>query len=363
LLAVGLMSGTSIDGIDAALIETNGKHKIDCLAFHSVPYEPQMANRIRAVLGRTKLDDDIAAVERDLTLLHARAVKTLLTKANVDCSLVRVVGFHGHTLHHEPTQSFTWQIGDGALLAKECGIDVVYDCRSADMAGGGEGAPLAPIFHLALMAEQEKPVAILNLGGVGNVTWIGEKETLLAFDTGPGNALIDDWVYRHTGKTMDSDGALANRGKIDENVMAKLLLCPYLNRPPPKSLDRDEFNVSAVEPLLIEDGAATLTAFTVACVQGALKHFSAPPLRWIVCGGGRKNPAIMSGLQFTLGVPVEPMEAVGWDGDAIEAQAFAYLAVRKLLDLPTSFPETTGVDKPTSGGVFHSVMDSELNQQ
>lgn len=353
LLAIGLMSGTSIDGIDAALIDTDGNHQIDRLAFHSQPYEPDVADRIRSVLGRSEPDEQTVAIEREITLLHAQAIDTLIARAAVDRAAIGVVGFHGHTLHHEPPRGFTWQIGDGALLAEACGIDVVADFRSADVKDGGEGAPLAPVYHAALMADHEKPVAVLNLGGVGNVTWIGASDQLIAFDTGPGNALIDDWAYRYTGKPMDRDGAMARRGEIDENALAALLHFAYLQRPPPKSLDRNEFDTAAVEPLLVEDGAATLTAFTVACVQAALDHFPSPPVRWVVCGGGRKNPAIMAGLRRTLGVPVDPMEALGWNGDAIEAQAFAYLAVRKLEGLPTSFPETTGVKNPTSGGVFH----------
>jgi anhydro-N-acetylmuramic acid kinase len=347
------MSGTSIDGVDAALIETNGAHQIDRLAFHSMPYEPEFADRIRAILGRTEADGETIAVERELTLLHAKAVDRLLESVEGSAESVDVVGFHGHTIHHEPARGFTWQIGDGALLAAECGIDVVADCRSADVADGGEGAPLAPIFHAALMGAFEKPVAVLNIGGVANVTWIGKEDELMAFDTGPGNALIDDWAYKNTGKPMDRDGAIARRGDIDLVVLEGLLKTPYLKRMPPKSLDRNEFDTSLAEPLLVEDGAATLTAFTIGCIKASLDYFPALPVRWVVCGGGRRNPALMAGLGSALGVPVEPMEALGWDGDAIEAQAFAYLAVRKLKNLPTSFPETTGVAAPTTGGILH----------
>ena len=267
MLAIGLMSGTSIDGVDAALIDTDGNHRIERLAFHSQPYEPDIADRIRNVLGRSESDQETAAVERDITMLHAQAIDTLLARVSIDRTAVGVVGFHGHTLHHEPPRGFTWQIGDGELLATESGIDVVADFRSADVDDGGEGAPLAPVFHAALMADHEKPVAVLNLGGVGNVTWIGPDDKLIAFDTGPGNALIDDWAYRYTGKPMDRDGAMARRGQIDDKALAALLHFPYLRRPPPKSLDRNEFDTTAVEPLLVENGAATLTAFTVACVQ------------------------------------------------------------------------------------------------
>jgi anhydro-N-acetylmuramic acid kinase len=347
------MSGTSIDGVDAALIDTDGVHQIDRLAFHSMPYVPEFADRVRAILGRVEVDAEIVAVERELTLLHAKAVGRLLESAGVSAETVGVVGFHGHTIHHEPARGFTWQIGDGALLAAECGIDMVADCRSADVAGGGEGAPLVPVFHAALMATFDKPVAVLNVGGVANVTWIGKDDELIAFDTGPGNALIDDWAYKNTGKPMDRDGAMALRGDIDVTVLEAFLKTPYLKRMPPKSLDRNEFDTSLAERLLVEDGAATLTAFTIGCIEASLDYFPALPARWVVCGGGRRNSALMTGLGLALGVPVEPMEALGWDGDAIEAQAFAYLAVRKLKNLPTSFPETTGVATPTSGGVLH----------
>jgi anhydro-N-acetylmuramic acid kinase len=353
LLAIGLMSGTSIDGVDAALIDTDGVHQIDRLAFHSMPYEPGFVDRVRAILGRTEVDAEILVVERELTLLHAKAVGRLLESAGVSARSVGIVGFHGHTIHHEPACGFTWQIGDGALLAVECGIDMVADCRSADVAGGGEGAPLAPVFHAALMAAFDKPVAVLNIGGVANVTWIGKDDALIAFDTGPGNALIDDWTFKNTGNPMDYDGAMARCGDIDAVVLEALLKTPYLKRIPPKSLDRNEFDISLAESLLVEDGAATLTAFTIGCIKASLDYFPAPPARWVVCGGGRLNLALMAGLGSALGVPVEPMEALGWNGDAIEAEAFAYLAVRKLKNLPTSFPETTGVATPTSGGVLH----------
>jgi len=353
LLAIGLMSGTSIDGIDAALIDTDGGRVIRPLGFHSMPYEPDFAHRLRAILGRKTQDAETEAVERDLTLLHARAVGRLLANAGVRANAVRLVGFHGHTVHHEPESGFTWQIGDGALLASECGIDVIADFRSADVAGGGEGAPLAPVFHAALATDLEKPLAVLNVGGVANVTWIGRNGQLRAFDTGPGNALIDDWTYRNTGKSMDRDGNLARRGTVDLDALDHLLRNSYFDRPPPKSLDRNAFDVAVVEPLLVEDGAATLTRFTAAAVARACAFLPDPPHRWIVSGGGRRNPAIMDDLRAVLGVPVEPMEAVGWDGDAIEAQAFGYLAARRLDNLPTSFPETTGVSSATSGGVLH----------
>lgn len=358
-LAAGLMSGTSLDGVDAALIETDGDRVIRPLGYHFRPYAPDFALRLRGVLGRRAPDDETRAIERELTLIHAAALARLLSDCGVRAEIVRVAGFHGHTLHHAPEAGFTWQVGDGALLAREAGIPVVSDFRSADVARGGEGAPLAPVFHAALAATFERPVAVLNLGGVGNVTFIGRDGGLVAFDTGPGNALIDDWALRHTGKPMDRDGALARRGRVDGAVLARLMDNTYFCRRPPKSLDRNAFDASPVEPLLVEDGAATLTRFTAAAVAAARDHLPEAPRRWIVSGGGRRNPALMEDLRALLGVPVEPIEAVGWDGDALEAQAFAFLAVRRLRDLPASYPETTGVARPTVGGVLHPVGDAQ----
>jgi anhydro-N-acetylmuramic acid kinase len=221
------------------------------------------------------------------------------------------------------------------------------------MAAGGEGAPLAPVFHRALAADLAKPVAMLNIGGVSNVTWIGEGDALIAFDTGPGNALIDDWAMRHTGEPVDRDGALAKSGRVDEAAVARFLTNPYFARPAPKSLDRDAFKRFSLDGMSAGDGAATLTAITAASVAAGIERLPEPPARWLVCGGGRHNPVLMAALRARLGSSVEPVEAIGWDGDLIEAQAFAFMAVRALRTLPISFPGTTGVAQPTTGGVVH----------
>ena len=261
-----------------------------------------------------------------------------------------MVGFHGHTILHCPAERRTWQIGDGALLAYRLGLDVVADFRSADVAAGGEGAPLAPLFHAALAATLPKPLAVLNIGGVANVTWIGGPEEILAFDTGPGNALIDDWVRRHTGAAADLDGAFARAGAVSAAHVENFLASPYFDRLPPKSLDRDDFRGTLPTGLSLEDGAATLTEMTAAAVAAGTRHFPAPAEQWLVTGGGRHNPALMEALGRRLNVTVKPVEAVGWHGDALEAQAFAYLAVRSLEGLPLSLPSTTGVPEPTCGG-------------
>lgn len=346
------MSGTSLDGIDAALIRSDGRLQVETGASLTVPYEAEFRARLRGVLGGRGA---VAEVARELTRRHAAAVRALLAAAGLAAEEMAVVGFHGHTILHEPAAGRTWQIGDAALLAAETGIDVVSDFRSSDMAAGGQGAPLAPLYHAARAAGLDKPLAVLNLGGVGNLTWLGAgmEGDILAFDTGPGNALIDDWAERHTGKSRDEDGALARAGRVDRRALTALLSHPYFKKAPPKSLDRDDFDPAPVAGLSPADGAATLTAFTAAAVAAALGHLPAPPKRWLVTGGGRHNPALMAALAERLTVPVEPVEAVGWDGDALEAQAFAYLALRSLEGLPLSLPGTTGAREAVTGGVLH----------
>jgi anhydro-N-acetylmuramic acid kinase len=343
--AVGLMSGTSLDGIDIAMIETDGRDRIIPGPSLTVPYPPDFRERLRSVLGGVGA---VAKVEEELTQLHAEAVEQFLGRH--PGAAIDVLGFHGHTILHRPAERRTWQIGDGALLAHLLGLDVVADFRSADVAAGGEGAPLAPLFHAALAATMPKPLAVLNIGGVANVTWIGEDDAILAFDTGPGNALIDDWVHRHTGAAADFDGALARIGRVSAPHVEQFLANPFFGRPPPKSLDRDDFRTVAPAELSLEDGAATLTEMTAAAVAAGTRHFPASAREWLVTGGGRHNPALMEALSRCLHVPVRPAEAVGWNGDALEAQAFAYLAVRSLEGSALSLPSTTGVPQPTRGG-------------
>lgn len=350
--ALGLMSGTSLDGIDAALLDTDGEHLVAPGPSRTFPYETELRERLRAVLGGC---GDVSGAERALTEAHARAVASLLDDTGIGPDKVRVIGFHGHTILHRPDEGRTWQIGDGALLASATGIDVINDFRSADIAAGGEGAPLAPAYHWALASQLERPVAVLNVGGVANATWIGADgiEEMIAFDTGPGNALLDDWVRHHTRASHDADGALARAGRVDRDALARLLDHPYFRRRPPKSLDRDDFDRTSMEHLSAADGAATLTAFTAAAVGRAASFFPWPVRRWLVTGGGRRNPALMAALTGALEASVAPVESVGWDGDSLEAYAFAYLAVRSLRGLPLSFPGTTGCRTPVSGGTLH----------
>lgn len=348
--ALGLMSGTSLDGIDAALIETDGETVAAIGAALTVGYDDDLRRDLRAILGG---HGPVAEVERRLTEAHAQAVAALLAQAGLDAGDIDVIGFHGHTILHRPAERRTWQIGDAALLAGLTGIAVVNDFRAADVAAGGQGAPLVPVYHRALAMGADGPLAVLNLGGVGNVTWIGADGRLLAFDTGPGNALIDDWMLARTGRAMDEGGALAAAGQVDEAAVAAFGDHEYFAGLPPKSLDRDDFQALAgrlVAGKSAADGAATLTAFTARAVALAAKHFPAPVRRWLVCGGGRHNGMLMTALAAELGDNVAPVDVLGWDGDALEAQAFAFLAVRALRGLPITFPGTTGIDRPLTGG-------------
>lgn len=362
MLAIGLMSGTSLDGIDAALIETDGAAHIRPIAFRSDPYSSQARDQLREAAAlalsfeKPRRSAKIAEAEEMLTRRHVLAVRQLLATAQVDPAQVDVVGFHGQTIAHRPDRGWTWQIGDGAAMAAALGIRVVNDLRSADVAAGGQGAPLLPVYHRALTAGMDGPVAVLNLGGVGNITWLGAGEgELIAFDTGPANGLIDDWMLAETGSPYDAHGAFAARGTVDPTVLAAMLDNRWFDAPPPKSLDRADFTIEPARGLSAADGAATLTAFTAATVALALRHLPVPPKRLIVAGGGRHNPTLMKMIADATKMAAEPIEALGWNGDATEAEGFAYMAVRSLKGQPISFPGTTGVTEPLTGGVVHDV--------
>ena len=364
-LAIGLMSGTSMDGIDAALIETDGDRQVRRIAFGGTPYSEVTRERLRAAcaaalaMERPGPHPAIDAAARELTLAHAAAVSMLLDQAGVEAADVEVIGFHGQTVAHRPDRGWTWQIGDGGLLAQLTGVRVVSDFRSADVAAGGQGAPLAPGYHRALAAGLERPLGVLNLGGVGNITWLGDDDWL-SFDTGPANALIDDWVRAEAGLSHDAGGELAGRGTVHPDVLDSLSDNPWFDLAPPKSLDRGDFSSQPARGLDLADGAATLTAFTAETVALALAHVPQAPLRLLVTGGGRHNATLMRMLAERTGMPAEPVEAVGWEGDALEAEAFAWLAVRVLNGWPTSWPETTGVPVPTCGGVVNELQPRGL---
>lgn len=358
--ALGLMSGTSMDGIDVALLDTDGDRQLRHGPAASFAYSPEIKVKLRAALRearelqeRNLRPGSLGDVERELTELNAEAVDRFLRANGVDRGQIDLIGYHGQTVLHDAPRGITVQLGDGQLLAERTGVDVVFDMRAADVAAGGQGAPLVPVYHRAL-AEQvpDLPAAFLNIGGVANVTWIGAGGRMLAFDTGPGNALIDDWVLAHTGAAHDAEGALAASGRVNEDVLQALLTNNYFGLPPPKSLDRNDFSTALAEALSVEDGAATLTAFTAAAIGKAREHMPEEPRLWIVCGGGRKNKTLMSMIAASVHNAVVPAEALGLDGDFIEAAAWAYLAVRSALKLPITFPETTGAPSPMTGGVL-----------
>jgi anhydro-N-acetylmuramic acid kinase len=379
---IGLMSGTSLDGIDAALLDTDGVDIVRPGPSLTVPYDGATRAQLRAALDTAlgmaqgaPVPQSIADAERVLTQAHAQAVTALLDKAGLKASDIDLIGFHGQTILHRPEKGWTWQIGDGSLLAKLTGIDVVNDFRSADVAGGGQGAPLMPLYHAALVrlrsaspfdakhleggggcsiacdAKAGGGVVIVNVGGVAQVTYM-DGDTVLAFDTGPGNAPIDDWMQRHSGNPVDTNGTFARSGMVNEAVLIKMLGNPFFARIPPKSLDRMDFGMEAVEALSPADGAATLTAFTAASIARAGEHFAKPAATWIVTGGGRHNAFLMEQLNARVNAPVLKAEDAGWDGDTMEAEGFAYLAVRSKEGLPLSLPTTTGVKEAMTGGQY-----------
>lgn len=353
--AIGLMSGTSLDGVDIALIETDGVDVYKQGRAYTVPYEDNLRESIRSILGMQPDSQEqairIRLIENNLTAFHAMVVKEFMEG---ETEPVEVIGFHGHTIFHAPEQHYTHQIGDGQMLADLTGIKVVNHFRNADVRAGGQGAPLVPVYHGALCSEMEKPIAVLNIGGVSNLTWIGANGEMLAFDTGPGNAPVNDWVFKHGGMHMDYNGKLAISGKVDVQILNSLMKHKYFGKYPPKSIDRNIFNekLEHLEGLSLEDGAATATAFSAEAVAYSISFYLPErPKQMIICGGGANNPTMVRFIRQRLPeIEVLTAKEVGWNSDAIESQAFAYLAVRRLYGMPITFPTTTGVPEPLPGG-------------
>lgn len=348
LTAIGLMSGTSMDGVDLACLRTDGEALLERGPTDFMPYPDEVRDAIRACLGlSTDPDGRVKKAEDLVTGWHIKALKKFIGhKRKPD-----LIGFHGQTIFHDPANHKTWQIGDGKRLSSEIGVDVIYDFRSNDMKAGGQGAPLLPLYHRALVlaAKLDMPACILNLGGVGNLTWI-DGDKVYACDTGPGNALLDDWMLKKTGVAMDKDGLIAMSGEVDTERVKKWMTHPYFAQRPPKSLDRNAFAHCTVDDMSLEDGAATLVAFTVVSAINAWRQMPTHPHQMIVAGGGRKNKAIMQGLGNH--VAVITADQLGWSGDALEAEGFAYLAVRSLNNRPLTLPTTTGCRAPTLGGKY-----------
>lgn len=369
--AIGLMSGTSLDGVDIALIETDGQ-ALNVVKGHNNFLEPLGPTGYRGysdaekALLRAATKDAESVVRPDdrpgrlpeaeafVTRAHAEAVERFLDENGLEPADIDVIGFHGQTVIHRPDQRISIQIGDGQALASRLGIAVVSDLRRADIEAGGQGAPLVPVFHKALAeaSGMEGPFGILNIGGVANATLVDSRGGVIAFDTGPGNSLIDEWMQERENKNLDDGGRTAARGRPDEPLLAWLLTHPFFVRKPPKSLDRNWFSHKLAGQLSTEDGAATLTAFTARAVARALDHAPEIPTRWIVAGGGARNGELVRLLTYHLRAEITTADAIGWSSAYLEAQAFAYLAVRSLKGLPITFPATTGVREPISGGVL-----------
>lgn len=361
LRAIGLMSGTSMDGVDVALIETDGEGEVKQGPFSFRPYDDPDRELMRRALADAVAVGDrdarpgaLAGAEAMITERHAQAVRDFLSAHALAAEMIDIVGFHGQTVLHRPERKLTVQIGDGARLASALGIPVVFDFRAADVAAGGQGAPLVPIYHRALAeaAGLGGGSVVLNIGGVANITMVGDGAAPVACDTGPGNALIDDLMLERTGVPLDRDGAAAASGRVDPAALAALMAHPFFQESPPKSLDRNAFSIDPVRDLETADAARTLAAFTAEAVATCLKMLPRAARRIIVCGGGARNPVILEELRQRALIDVATADDFGWSADAMEAQAFAYMAARTLKGLPITFPGTTGAPRPLGGGII-----------
>jgi anhydro-N-acetylmuramic acid kinase len=362
LTAIGLMSGTSLDGVDVALIETDGR-RIQALGPSGYrPYSEMERRLLRQALyeGSSLSQRDarpgiLREAEQAITVAHAEAVANFVAQNRIAFEDVDIVGFHGQTVLHRPERRLTVQIGDAAALAKAIHIPVMHDFRAADVAAGGQGAPLVPVYHRALAQslQREGPIVVVNIGGIANITYIDGTDTLIACDTGPGNVLLDDHMSRLFNQGFDTEGRTAALGRVDESWIAKALALPFFALPPPKSLDRNDFAALKVGQMSPGDGAATLTALTAAAIARVVPLLPKVPKSWIVAGGGARNLTMLRMLRERLApASVEAADTLGWASDSIEAQAFGFLAARGMKGLPLSYPATTGVPIPMTGGII-----------
>jgi anhydro-N-acetylmuramic acid kinase len=362
--AIGLMSGTSMDGIDVALLRTDGDLIVERGPFLGIAYDRPFRDRLKqglehakAITGRAQRPGELAGIERELTLRHASAVRDFLVLNGLEAMSIDVVGFHGQTVLHRPDEALTVQIGDGALLAHEIGITVVHDLRANDMVHGGQGAPLVPVYHAALagnLKDPKLPVCFVNIGGISNLTYIGADGLIVGYDSGPGNTLIDQWVQTHAGIPFDQGGMIASEGKVLDGLADRYLSSPFFTAVKRRSLDRNDFLPPSANDAELADGARTLAYVAAASIIKSAGHLPVKPTLYLVCGGGRLNRILMADLAdlaHAHGAEVMSAEQAGFDGDAMEAEAWAYLAVRSLDGLPLTFPGTTGVHAPVSGGI------------
>lgn len=361
--AIGLMSGTSMDGIDIALLRTDGEGVVERGPSMGVAYDAAFRERLKQALvearelaERTDRFGDLGAVERNLTIRHAVAVSDFIHRNGLEAAEIDVIGFHGQTVLHRPDQALTVQLGDGQLLADLTGIPVVYDMRANDMVHGGQGAPLIPAYHQALARGVDgfQATIFVNIGGISNLTFIGTTGDVVAYDSGPGNTLIDQWVEKHTGRAFDEGGEIAGRGHVVAKLADRYLAHAFFSANRRRSLDRNDFLPPEASEISVEDGARTLAYVTAAAILKSASHLPETPRQYVVCGGGRHNATIMAHLRelaAQTGAEVVSAETLGFDGDAMEAEAWAYLAVRSERGLALTYPGTTGVSHPVTGGI------------
>jgi anhydro-N-acetylmuramic acid kinase len=375
LRAIGLMSGTSMDGIDVALLTTDGLSHVERGPFLSVPYDDVFRAQLRqgledakAITARDQRSGCLQDLEEALTARHVQAVKTFLEVNKIRPRDIDVIGFHGQTVLHRPDDALTVQVGNGALLARETGIDVIYDMRANDMVHGGQGAPLVPVYHGALAASigaAALPVCFVNIGGISNLTFIGDDGAIVAFDSGPGNTLIDQWVEGQTGKAFDAGGAIAANGHVVRALADRYLKHPFFTANTRRSLDRNDFTPPTAGEVSLEDGARTLAHVAAASIFASARHLPKRPKTYVICGGGRLNAMIMADLTAMAGAEAATVlnaDDLALDGDAMEAEAWAYLAVRSHMRLPLTFPGTTGVAEAVTGGVFAAPVICETER-
>lgn len=366
--AIGLMSGTSMDGIDGALLKSDGENKIEIIGHYSCEYDNAFRQQLKSTLdevrnlrARSELSETTRKIEQALTLRHVTAVSNLLKNCHINANCIDLIGFHGQTVLHKPEIGLTIQIGDGKLLADKTGIDVIFDLRENDIKHGGQGAPLVPVYHRSLAnsfkGKLAFPIAFLNIGGISNLTFVGEDNELYAFDCGPGNALIDQWMFLKTKKSFDQGGEAGLRGKQIKPIIESYCQHPFFHQQKPGSLDWRSFKPLVDETISVEDGAASLCFVTAYGIVNSFRHLPIFPKTLIVSGGGAHNRGILKLLE-ELTSKYETItltaQSLGLHSDFIEAEAWAYLAIRSFYGLPITFPTTTGCESPQSGGRFVS---------
>ena len=361
ITAIGLMSGTSCDGIDASIIKSDGENELNLIGDYFLPYEEKTRSKIRTlkenvgkILELEIKKNEIASLEEEITFLHSKAISLTLEKFKISKSRINLVGLHGHTIFHSFREKKTKQIGDGKALSKLTGLNIIYNFRENDLKNGGQGAPLAPIFHKLLHKKLKSnfPVVFVNIGGISNLTYLDKNDEMVSFDSGPGNCLIDKLLQLKFNNKIqyDKNGEIAFKGRVDINILESYLNNSYYDSFPPKSLDVNDFSLSSVRGITLENSVTTLSELTSRTIVDALNFFSNKPQEIILCGGGRKNKYIYERIKKISGIKTLNIDEYKIDGDFVESQAFAYLAIRSLLKKPISFTNTTNVKKSCTGG-------------